>query len=321
MKNLQKKIMIGIVLAAIVYLGFSIYVDFGKLLEAFSLFDFRYFPLVLLLSFFNYYLRFERWDYFLRVLNIKLPRKISFSIFLGGLIMSITPGKVGELLKSYLIKEYNKTSIHASAPVILVERLGDFVSLLMVAMFGAIYFNFGREIVSITLVVFGILLFGLSYKPVAEPIIKFFSQLKYFHNISEKILIAYEHSYKLLRPIPLFSMLILASIAWGLEAFGLYLILKIFNTEATFFWSLFVYSFSTILGGLLLLPGGIGPTEGSLTLLLVRTKIPLNIAFVSTFLIRIATLWFAILMGILGLIYFQRKVLHKKIFEIESFEE
>lgn len=321
MKNLQKKIIVGIVIAAIVYLGFSIYVDFEKLLEAFSLFDFRYFPLVLFLSFFNYYLRFERWNYFLRVINIRLPRKISFSIFLGGLIMSITPGKVGELLKSYLIKEYNQTSIHASAPVILVERLGDFVSLLLVAMFGAIYFDFGREVVLITLIVFGTFLFGLSYRPFAEPVIRFFSRLKYFHKISEKILVAYEHSYKLLRPVPLFSMLLLAAVAWGFEAFGLYIILKVFNTEATFFWSLFVYSFSTIVGGLLLVPGGIGPTEGSLTLLLVRTKIPLNIAFVSTFLIRVATLWFAILMGIFGLMYFQKKVVHKKIFEIETSED
>jgi len=320
MKNLQKKIIIGIVLAAIVYLGFSIYVDFEKLLEAFALFDFRYFPLILFLSFFNYYLRFERWDYFLRKLNIKIPRKISFSIFIGGLIMSITPGKVGELLKSYLIKEYNGTSIHQSAPVILVERLGDFVSLLMVAMVGAIYFNFGREIVLITLIVFGALLFGLSYRPFAEPVIKFFSRLKPFHKISEKILVAYEHSYILLRPVPLFSMLLLASVAWGFEAFGLYLILKIFHTDATFFWSLFIYSFSTIIGGLLLVPGGIGPTEGSLTLLLVRTKIPLNISFVATFLIRVATLWFAILMGIFGLIYFQKKVVHKKVFEIEAAE-
>ncbi len=321
MKNLQKKIIIGIVLAGIVYLGFSIYVDFNKLLEAFSLFDFRYFPIVLLLSFFNYYLRFERWDYYLRILDINLPRKISFSIFMGGLIMSITPGKVGELLKSYLIKEYNKTSIHASAPVILIERLGDFVSLLFVAMLGAIYFDFGREVVIITLVIFGAFLFGLSYRPFAEPIIKFFSNLKAFNKISEKILVAYEHSYKLLRPLPLFSMLILAAIAWGFESLGLYIILKVFDTQASFFWSLFVYSFSTIIGGLLLVPGGIGPTEGSLTLLLVRTKIPLNIAFVSTFLIRIATLWFAILMGIIGLVYFQKHIMHKKVFEIENSEE
>lgn len=318
MKNLQKKIIIGIIIAAVVYLGFSLYIDFGKLLEAFSIFDWRFFPLLLVLSFFNYYIRFERWHYYLKIIDVQISRKISFSIFLGGLVMSITPGKVGELLKSYLIKEYNNTSIHKTAPVILVERLGDFVSLLIVAMIGAIYFDFGRDIVSITLIIFGFFLFGLSYRPFAEPVIKFFSRLKPFHKISEKILVAYEHSYKLLRPIPLFSMLLLACIAWGFEAFGLYLILKVFNTEASLFWSIFVYSFSTIIGGLMLLPGGIGPTEGSLTYLLVRTKIPLNISFVATFLIRLATLWFAILMGILGLLYFQKKIVHKKLFEIES---
>lgn len=321
MKNLQKKIILGIVIAALVYLGFSLYIDFNKLLEAFSLFDFKYFPIVLALSLFNYLLRFERWHYYLNVLEIKIPRKISYSIFFGGLIMSITPGKVGELLKSYLIKEYNGTSIHKSAPVILVERLGDFVSLLLVAMVGAIYFNFGRNIVLITLIIFGAFLFGLSYRPIAEPVIKYMSRLKFLHKISEKILVAYENSYKLLRPVPLFSMLILAAIAWGFEALGLYVILKVFNTDASFFWSLFVYSFSTIIGGLLLVPGGIGPTEGSLTLLLVRTNIPLNISFVATFLIRVATLWFAILMGIVGLIYFQKKIVHKKVFEIETNEE
>jgi len=321
MKNLQRKIVLGIVIAAIVYLGFSLYIDFGKLIEAFALFDFRYFPLVLLLSFLNYHLRFERWHYYLKVLDIKLPRKISFSIFIGGLIMSITPGKVGEVLKSFLIKEYNGTSIHKSAPVILVERLGDFFSLLMVAMVGAIYFDFGRNIVLITLIIFGALLFGLSYRPIAEPVIRYMSRLKFLNKISEKILVAYENSYKLLRPIPLFSMLILAAIAWGLEAYGLFIILKVFNTEATFFWSLFIYSFSTIVGGLLLVPGGIGPTEGSLTLLLVRTNIPLNISFVATFLIRVATLWFAILMGIIGLIYFQKKVVRKKVFEFDTNQE
>lgn len=318
MKNLQKKIIIGIVLAAVVYLGFSFYVDFQKLIEAFSLFDFRYFPIILFLSFLNYYIRFERWQYYLNLIEIRLPRKISFAIFIGGMIMSITPGKVGELLKSYLIKEYNQTSIHVSAPVVLVERLGDFVSLLIVAMFGAIYFGFGGEIVSITLVVFGAFLFGLSYRPFAEPVIYFISKLKFLNKFSEKILVAYDHSYKLLRPLPLFSMLVLACIAWGFEALGLYLILKIFHMDVSFFWSLFVYSFSTIIGGLLLLPGGIGPTEGSLTYLLVRSNVPLNIAFVSTFLIRVATLWFAIILGIFGLLYFQRNVVHRKMFDIEA---
>jgi len=318
LKNLQKKIIIGIVIAAVVYLAFSLYVDFDNLIEAFGMFNFLWFPLILLLSFANYYLRFERWHYYLNILKIELPRKISFAIFIGGLVMSITPGKMGELLKSYLIKEYNGTNIHKSGPIILVERLSDFVALLIVAMIGAWYFDFGRAIVLITLIVFGAILVLLSWPKAALPILHSIGKVKILHSISEKIIVAYDHSYKLLRPFPLLSMLILASIAWMLEAFGLYIILHAFNTPATFFWSTFIYSFSSIVGGLSLLPGGIGPTEGSLTILLVRTEIPLNIAFVSTFLIRIATLWFAVFIGIFGLIYFQRKVVHKKVFEIDD---
>lgn len=318
MKNLQKKIIIGIVIAAVVYLAFSFYIDFEKLLEAFSLFDWIWLPVILLLSLTNYYLRFERWHYYLKLLNIELPRKISFAIFIGGLVMSITPGKMGEILKSYLIKEYNGVSKHATAPVILIERLGDFVSLLIIAMVGAVYFDFGRGIVLITLIVFGALLALLGWRTFALKILTAVGKWKIFNRFNEKIIVAYENSYKLLKPFPLFSMLIVASVAWMCEAFGLYLILRIFDTPATFFWSFFIYSFSTIVGGLTLIPGGIGPTEGSLTILLVRTGIELNIAFVSTFLIRVATLWFAVMIGILGLIYFQRVVVHKKVFEIIS---
>lgn len=302
----------------VVYLAFSFYVDFDNLIDAFGMFNFYWFPLILSFSFFNYYLRFERWHYYLNILSIELPRKISFAIFIGGLVMSITPGKMGELLKSYLIKEYNGTNIHRSAPIILVERLSDFVSLLVIAMIGALYFDFDRAFVLITLIIFSALLFLLSWRKAALPILHYVGKIKFLHKISEKIIVSYENSYKLLKPVPLFSMMLLAAVAWIFEAFGLYIILYVFETPATFFRSTFVYSFSTIIGGLTLLPGGIGPTEGSLTILLVRTEIPLNIAFVSTFLIRIATLWFAVVIGIFGLIYFQRKVVHKKVFEING---
>ncbi|MCX8010332.1 MAG: lysylphosphatidylglycerol synthase domain-containing protein, partial [Ignavibacteria bacterium] len=94
MKNLQKKIVISIIVAAIVYLAFSIYVDFDKLLYAFSIFNWLWFPFLLLLSFLNYYLRFERWNYYLKILQLNLSRKVSFTIFIAGLVMSITPGKM-----------------------------------------------------------------------------------------------------------------------------------------------------------------------------------------------------------------------------------
>lgn len=318
MKNLKLKIIIAIIVAAIIYLAFSLYVNIDKLIEAFSLFNWMWLPLILFLSYLNYHIRFERWHYYLKILNIEIPRNYSFIIFFAGMVMSITPGKFGEVLKSYLMKEYKGFSIHSTAPIILVERLVDFIALLIVAMIGALIFHIGTKIVLITLIFFLAILVLLSWQSLAVKIVQSLEKISFFRKISHKILTAYNNSYALLKPFPLFSMLLVTIVAWGFEGLGLYIILYVFDTPATFFWSIFIYSFSTIVGAITLLPGGVGGTEGSLTFLLTRTNIPLNIAFVSTFLIRVCTLWFAIVLGIIGLVYFQKIVLKKKTFEIEE---
>ncbi|CAI8026047.1 Pyridinium-3,5-biscarboxylic acid mononucleotide synthase [Geodia barretti] len=48
----------------------------------------------------NYALRYIRWAMYLRALNIRVPQSVCLLVFVAGLALSITPGKVGELLKS-----------------------------------------------------------------------------------------------------------------------------------------------------------------------------------------------------------------------------
>src|SRR5690349_3087003 len=104
------------------------------------------FPLVLALSFCNYIARFFKWEYYTKTLNIQIERKMSFLIFLSSFIMSITPGKVGEVFKSYLLKEYNGTSISKSAPKVFAERITDFLSLVLLSMTGALMFGYGTTL-------------------------------------------------------------------------------------------------------------------------------------------------------------------------------
>ena len=102
-RKLKKKILFSLIIAGIVYLTFTIYADYEKVISAFAEFNWILLPLLLFLSFLNYFTRFFKWDYYLSVINVKIKKLDSLSIFMSGLIMSITPGKVGELLKSYLI--------------------------------------------------------------------------------------------------------------------------------------------------------------------------------------------------------------------------
>jgi uncharacterized protein (TIRG00374 family) len=59
-----------------------------------------------------------------------------------------------------------------------------------------------------------------------------------------------------------------------------------------------IYAASTIAGALSFLPGGLGVTEGGMTILLVETAhLDHSIAFNATLLTRLATLWFGVLLG------------------------
>ena len=66
-----------------------------------------------------------------------------------------------------------------------------------------------------------------------------------------------------------------------------------------------------------MLPGGLGATEASLTGLLVLLNIPKDISVASTFIIRVATLWFAVLLGIIA-VYFYQKHSNKELEELAS---
>lgn len=307
LKKLKQKVIISIVIAGILYLAFTIYADFSNVINAFSKFNFLLLPILLFLSFLNYFTRFLKWDYYLGVVNVKMKKIDSLSTFMSGLIMSVTPAKLGEVLKSVLVKEITGEPISKTVPIILAERITDFLSLLIIAIVGAIVFDYGGDITIVVATFFIFLIFIISNKKIALPIISFFEKIplikKYIHNIHS----AYESSYQLLRLKPLVLMTVLSLLSWGFECLGYYLILLNFNLDFGLLWASFSYSFSTIVGAISMLPGGLGLTEGSLTFLLVQKKVPVNISVATTFIVRVVTLWFAVLVGIISLTFYQKK--------------
>ena len=123
----------------------------------------------------------------------------------------------------------------------------------------------------------------------------------------EKIHNAYESSYQLLRPMPLFYMTLVSLISWSFECLSYYLILIIFKMDVSLMWSSFSYAFATMVGAMSMLPGGLGVTEGSLTFLGISKGFPKEVAVASTFIIRVVTLWFAVLVGIVSVSFYQHR--------------
>ena len=307
LKKLKQKVIISVVIAGVLYLAFTIYADFTQVINAFGNFNLLLLPLLLFLSFLNYFTRFLKWDYYLSVVKVKMKKIDSLSTFMSGLIMSVTPAKLGEVLKSVLVKEITGEPISKTAPIILAERVTDFLSLLLIAIVGAFIFDYGGNITIIVAVFFVILIIIISNKKIALPIINLSERIplikKYIHNIHS----AYESSYRLLKLKPLILMTILSLISWGFECLGYYFILVNFDVDFGLLWASFSYSFSTIIGEISMLPGGLGLTEGSLTYLLMEKGITADISVATTFIVRAVTLWFAVLVGIVSLSFYQRR--------------
>jgi len=307
LSNLKKKILIVTAAAGLLYLGFIIYADFGQVADAFKKFNWIWLPLLLLLSLLNYLCRFFKWDYYLSILKVQIKKIDSFSIFMSALIMSVTPGKMGELLKSYLVKQITGTQISKTAPIIFAERITDFVSLIIIALIGAYIYNYGRSIVIAVGIFFLLVLIIISNKGIALPLIKLLGKNNFLKKHLISIQNAYESSYQMLRPLPLLYMTILSFISWSFECLGYHLILINFNIDVGFLWASFSYAFATIVGAISMLPGGLGITEGSLTFLLLEQNYPKDLAVVSTFLVRVVTLWFAVLVGIISVTFYQNR--------------
>ncbi len=307
LKKLKKKILISLAIAGILYLAFTIYADFDLVMKAFEKFNWLLFPLLLVLSLFNYLFRFIKWDYYLSVIKVKVSKLDSFSIFMSGLVMSVTPGKMGELLKSYLVKELNQTPVSKTFPIIFAERITDFISLLSLALIGAYVYNYGRGIVIGVSVFFIIIVIMISSKRIALPVLKLLEKSSFLQKHLSHIHSAYESSYQLLRPIPLLKMCILSLGSWFFECLGYYIILINFGLDVSLLWATFVYCFATIVGAITMLPGGLGITEGSLTLLIIQKGSPKEIAVASTFIVRVVTLWFAVLVGVISVTFYQRR--------------
>ncbi len=331
--TIVKKIIIGSLLGAVVFISIAFFADYEKVAAAISGFPAGLWPFILFLSLANYAFRVIKWDFYLSRLEIKIPRAASILIFFSGFIMAITPGKMGEILKSLLMYERYGVAVTKSAPVVFMERLTDVLALLFICSSGVVFalsgasdgaasrqknvsltitsgeLNFS-QFISLAAVAFFTfaLIFFLSNRRLSGTILKYLERFKFIKKHIVHLESLFEAARVILTPWPLFYATFLSILAWALECYSLYYIITVIapyapvSFTALLFFSSFAYAFSTIIGALAMLPGGLFVTEGGMAFLLVGLiKISTPDAVAATFMVRAATLWFALIIGILAL--------------------
>ena len=292
-----RKLLLLILLAALVFAGVAGYGDFRNTLTLLRDFPVAYLAGALGLAAVNFGLRFCRWAYYLKVLGLRAPARVSALVFLSGLAMSVTPGKAGEFFKCHLLRDRTGIPVAASAPVVVMERLTDVVSVLMMAMIG--FALLPAQVLWVLAVVFGLCLAALI--PILSRRGGALIDLPPLRRWKEGLRISREGLRILVRPRVLTVAIALGLGAWVSEGFALWLILDGMNSEIGLFRALPIYGAATLVGAATTIPGGLVGTEGSMVALLQESGALREAASAGTILVRLATLWFAVAVGLVAL--------------------
>lgn len=307
--TLRRRITTSVFIGVGVVAGLGLLSDIGQVGASLSAFAWASVPAVLGFTIINYLLRWLKWDIYLRHLGAGtgVSRGDSMLLFCAGMVMAVTPGKVGEVLKSYLLRRINQTPVSVSAPIVFAERMTDGIAMLLLMAVGLtlyppaaplFYLLLGLTVLGIAALqserLVGYVLARLAHTRFAQPL----------HN-------AYESSKSLLGWKMLLGNTLLSIVSWFFECVAFLYVLQglgIAPSWVVLQQSTFIFAASTLFGLVSLIPGGLGVSEASSTGLLVW-MVPMTqaAATAATLVIRFGTLWFGVAIGMVTLAWFNRR--------------
>lgn len=256
---------------------------------------------ILALSLANYGLRFARWQLYLRALAVALPWWRSLGVFLVGFVLSVTPGKAGELGKAWLVRELGGGPALRVLPAVLAERVTDLLGVIVLLALGALPFPGGPWIAAAGLAAVAGVIGLLSWEAGAARLFALLGRLPKVGRFAGHALEVVRTLRRLLTPGLLAMGLVVAVLAWGAEGVGFWIAVRAVAPDAGLLAAVFNYNLGTVIGSLSMLPGGLLAAEGALTAALHAQGLGAAAASSTTLITRAATLWFAVLLGLLAL--------------------
>jgi uncharacterized protein (TIRG00374 family) len=301
--RIVRSVLVFAIAGVVLYGAAALASDYRSIAGALMRFPLDILGIVLALVVIGWLLRGWRFYYYLVHSCGRVPLGYSISAFLAGFALTGTPGKVGEAVKGVFLKEDYGISVTKVVGVVMVERLMDLWGVLLLGSFSLLLFKGWQDLFFICA---GVVIAGgmfLCMERVYRPVLECTARLSFLSWISTKVLKILLTGRDLMTLRIFIVGLVVSTLAWGMESFSLYLILQGFNLPADLLQANFVYCFSTLIGALSMLPGGIGGTEAGMIGLLKFMGISYASGLPSVILIRVCTLWFAIVVGVGFMIY------------------
>lgn len=221
--------------------------------------------------------RFVRWQFLMRHAGIRLTERPSLLIYLASLLGTATPAYIGEAIRGPLIRREFGVPLRVSLFVLIVERLTDVLALALLAG-GA----------TNTWLMRGLMVAIFSGAVLALLVAFLVARAAGFPDSVLRIL---------RRPDVVLDSLALSIAAWALTAFHVSLGAASIGISVSALESLRVFTSAVLLGGLTLMPAGIGATGSLAILQLESLRVSISQAVLVVALVRLTTVGATLLVG------------------------
>lgn len=303
--SLARRLAPFLVLAAVTVAALGAWADGPTLAATLAGFPAALVPVVLALTLANQALRYAKWEYLLDRVDVDLPRRLSLQVFASGLVMILTPGKLGEVWKSWLVRDTRDVPVARTMPVVVGERVTDVLGLALLSTLGVLVVGGPPlAVAAVAGLVLGAALL-LQHEGLAEAALSGLERAPVVGRWAEPARRLHASSRAVLAPVPLVLATGVSVASWSLECLGFWIVLQALGVEASLAFASFVFAAGSLLGAVSMLPGGVGAAEGSMTGLLVGLGVARGPAAGATLLIRAATLWFVAALALVAYGHFR----------------
>jgi uncharacterized membrane protein YbhN (UPF0104 family) len=303
-QSLLKRMAPGLVLGFLVLVALSLFGDLAQVGQLLVRFNWWMFPLALCFTLFNYTLRFLKWHFYLRQIGIRsIPWRRSLRLFVAGFPLAVTPAKAGEVFKAVWLRHFSGITVARGVSVVVAERVSDGLAVLMLSILGVIaYPQYWLAFAVILAILLGAIILS-QIRPAALWLLALGECIPGLRRVVHHLREFYEGSFSLFRPTTTLAAVGLGTVSWLGEGIGFYFLLVglgIPPSTHLLALAIFILAFSTIVGSVTALPGGLGAAEASIAgMLALLAGLGAPQAAAATLLIRLATLWFGVALGLI----------------------
>jgi len=289
---------------AVVFVAVGLWAARSNLSGALEHIPWQVIPEVIGLVSLGWLLRSLRWHYYVGQRKWPIPFTYSLLAFFSSFAFAVTPAKAGELVKSVLLRSRFDIPLADGAGVLLVERLGDLLAVMILAAGGFTLMRDGLAYFVAAILIVGGMTLVISCRPASVALLALFRRIHpKAAPLAEKIARLLDSGRALLQPAPLLTGIGIALVSWTCEGLAFHLLVRCFGLAIQPVTSCAIFGIATVVGAMSALPGGLGSFEVVAVILLTRLGLPASTAILPVLLFRFFSLWLANLVGFFFLMH------------------